>query len=131
VVSNTVGKNGSTTIWTTLGFVTFAMLGAPLVADYAFARHRVTDDGMQYGGMFGKRGSFRWSEVTRVRYGKVAKWFVVELHSGAKVRVSAMLLGLPEFALAVLANVPRSVIDNASYGVVCETAEGDPPSIWE
>lgn len=131
VISNTVGRNSSTTIWTTLGFIAFALLGVPLVAEYCFARHQVLDSGMSFGGMFGQRGRFNWSEVTRVRYGAVAKWFVLELHSGVKVRISAMLLGLPEFAAAVLAHVPRHAIDDASHGLLRETAEGNPPSIWD
>jgi hypothetical protein len=131
VISNTVGKNGSTTIWTTLVFIALAALGVPLVSDYYFARHRLLDDGMTYGGMFGQRGHFRWSEVAHVRYGAVAKWFVLELSSGKKVRISAMLRGLPEFAAAVLAHVPRHVIDQASYDVLRDTAAGNPPSIWQ
>jgi hypothetical protein len=131
LISNTVGRNSSTTIWTTLGCIAFASLGVPIISDYYFARHRLLDDGMAYGGMFGQRGQFRWSEVTRVRYGAVAKWFVIELSSGAKVRISAMLLGLPEFAIAILAQVPRNFIDDASYGVLCDTAEGNLPSIWQ
>jgi hypothetical protein len=131
VISNTIGKNSSSTIWTTLAFIAFAALGVPLVCDYFFARHQVLEDGLAFGSLLGRRGRFRWSEVTRVRYGAVAKWFVVELHSGVKVRISAMLLGLPEFAVAVLAHVPRSAIDDASYGVLRDTAEGNPPSIWE
>jgi len=131
IVSNTVGKNSTTTIWTTLGFIAFALMGVPLVLDYFFARHQLLADGMAYGGMLGKRGRFSWSQVTRVRYSQGAKWFVLDLHSGARVRISAMLLGLPEFAAALLAHVPRAFIDSASYEVLHDTAQGRPPSLWE
>jgi hypothetical protein len=131
VISNTFGKNRTTTIWTTLAFIGFGALGLPLVLDYYFARHQVLADGMAYGSLFGKRGRFRWYEVARVRYNAAAKWFVLDLRSGSRVRISAMLRGLPEFAAALLAHIPRTVIDDASYRVLRETAEGKLPSIWE
>lgn len=131
VISNTVGKNSTTSIWTTLAFIAFAALGLPVVSEYYFARHEVLADGMAYGGIFGKRGRFTWSQVTRMRYNAGAKWFVLDLHSGTRVRISAVLLGLPEFAAAVLAHVPRSVIDDATHGLLQETAAGNPPSIWQ
>jgi len=131
VISNTVGKNSTTTIWTTLAFIAFAALGLPLVSDYYLGRHELFADGMVYGGMFGKRGRFVWSQVTRIRYNAGLKWFVLDLHSGARVRISVVLRGLPEFAAAVLAHVPRSVIEDATYGVLQETAAGNPPSVWE
>jgi len=131
VISNTVGKNDSTTIWTTLGFIAFAALGVPVVSEYYCARHEVLEDGMLHGSMFGKRGRFAWSQITRMRYNAGMKWFVLDLHSGTRVRISAVLLGLPEFAAAALAHVPRSVIDDATYGILQETAAGNPPSIWQ
>jgi len=69
--------------------------------------------------------------VTRVRYNEGAKWFVLDVHSGARIRISAMLLGLPEFAAAVLTHVPRNAIDEASYRVLDQTAQGKPPSLRE
>lgn len=131
LISNTVGKNSTSTIWTTLAFVAFAALGAPLVSDYYLGRHEILEDGMVYGGTFGKHGRFAWSQVTRIHYSTGLKWFVLDLHCGTRVRISAMLLGLPEFAAAVLAHVPRSVIDDATYGLLQETGAGNPPSIWE
>ncbi|HYQ01858.1 MAG TPA: hypothetical protein VER96_24460 [Polyangiaceae bacterium] len=131
LISNTVGKNSTTTPWTTLCFLGLGALGLPLVSDYYFGRHELVDGGMVYGGTFGKHGRFVWSQVTRLRYSRGLKWFVLDLHSGTKVRISLMLLGLPEFAAAVLAHVPRSVMDDATYGVLQETAAGNPPSVWE
>jgi hypothetical protein len=130
IISNTVGKNNTTTIWTTLIFIAFAFMSVPMIADYYFARHRVSDVGLDYGRMFGQRGAFGWSDVKRVRYASVMKWFAIDLHSGSTVRVSAMLTGLPEFARLLLAHVPRNVIDDEAYALLRETEQGKPPSVW-
>lgn len=130
VISNTIGKNPSATVWTTLLFLAFGLFSVPMIADYFFARHRVSDLGIEYGCMTGQRGSLRWSDVQRVRFAPVAKWFVLEGASGAKVRVSAMLLGLPEFAHFVLVHVPKEAIEPNTHAVLQETAKGRPPSVW-
>jgi len=41
-----------------------------------------------------------------------------------------MLVGLPEFARAVLANVPANVIEPETRPILEATANGNPPSIW-
>jgi len=130
VISNTIGKNPTATVWTTLLFVAFGLASAPMIADYFFARHRVSERGIEYGRMFGQRGSLRWSEVRRVRFAPVMKWFVLETASGAKVRVSAMLIGLPEFAHFVLLHVPMEAIELETQVVLSETEQGRPPSVW-
>lgn len=130
VISNTVGKNKTTTVWTTLAFVAFALASVPMITDYFFVRHRVSERGMDYGRMFGQRGRFVWSDVKRVRYASTMKWFAIDLHSGPTVRISAMLMGLPEFARALLVHVPRSAIDDEAYMLLRETEEGRPPSVW-
>jgi hypothetical protein len=130
VISNTVGKNNTTTIWTTLGFLAFALASVPMIADYYFARHRVSELGMDYRRMFGQRGTFNWSDTKRVRYASVMKWFAIDLRDGSSVRVSAMLMGLPEFARLLLAHVPRSAIDDEAYVLLRETEQGSPPSVW-
>lgn len=130
VISNTIGKNATSTVWTTLLFVGFGLMSVPLIADYYFARHCVSDRGIEYGRMFGQRGSLRWSEVRNVKFAPGMKWFVLESASGAKVRVSAMLVGLPEFAWFVLTHVPAEAIEPATRAVLSETKGGRPPSVW-
>lgn len=130
IISNTIGKNQTTTMWTTLAFLAFALASVPMIADYYFARHRVSERGMDYGRMFGQRGTFCWSEVQRVRYASAMKWFAIDLRSGSTIRVSAMLMGLPDFARILLAHVPRSVIDDDTYALLLETEQGRPPSVW-
>lgn len=130
VVSNTVGRNSTTTIWTTLSFVFFGMMSLPMVGDYLFARHTVSDTGLEYGRMFGQRGSLLWSDVERVKFSAAMKWFVLERRTGSPVRISAMLMGLPEFARVLLSRVPSQVIDTQARILLEETRAGNPPKIW-
>jgi hypothetical protein len=130
VISNTIGRNRTTTIWTTLGFVAFALASMTMITDYFFARHRVSESGMEHGGMLRRRGTFHWTDVERVRYGANMKWFVIELRSGSKIRLSAMLMGLPQFARLALAHVPSAAMDDQTHAVLRETERGQPPRLW-
>jgi hypothetical protein len=122
------GKTGSPLIG--LFFLGFAALGIPLVLDYWNARHTLTPDGLRYGKMLGTGGQFRWQEVRRLHYSEAAKWFRLELAGGQVVRISAMLRGLPEFAAAVLAQVPPAAIDADTRAVLEATAQGELPRVW-
>jgi hypothetical protein len=130
IVANTIGKNSSSTIWTTLIFVTFGLMSVPMIADYFFARHRVSELGIEYGRMFGKRGTLAWSDVRRVRFAATMKWFVLEQQAGSPVRVSAMLMGLPEFAQLLLRHVPTERIDAETHALLKATSDGNPPDVW-
>ena len=122
------GTTGSPAV--SLFFVGFAALGLFVILDYRNARHALTSDGLQYGRLIGRRGAFRWPEVRRLRYSQSAKWFRLELADGRVVRISAMLLGLPDFARAALAQVPPSAIDPETRVVLEATAAGNLPQVW-
>ncbi len=129
VISN-VYANKTTTTLTTSVFLGFAALSLIMVADYFLARHEVSNEGMNYGRLTGKRGSLKWSEVVRVRYAPVMKWFKLETRSGEVARVSAMLVGLPEFARMVLVHVPPAAIEPETSAFLQATAAGDPPKVY-
>jgi Bacterial PH domain len=128
VVSN-VYANPTTSIWTTLTFVALAMLALPMVADYFFARHVVSAQGMDFGRMSGRRGRFDWSEVRQVTFSPAMKWFRLELADGRIVRVSAMLAGLPPFARLLLDHVVPEAIHEEALPILQATAEGRPPAV--
>lgn len=130
IVSTTVGRNSTTTLWTTLGFGGFALASTLLIAWYYLGRHFVSAQGMNYGRLFGGRLVFDWADVKTVRFSQVNKWFRLELNSGGVVRVSAMLVGLPAFAGLLLLNVPRERISDDTYEILRRTSEGDLPNIW-
>lgn len=130
VVSNTIGKNSTTTIWTTLIFLFFAGMSLAMVADYFFARHHLSADGLDYGRWTGQRGYIRWVQVRRVEYAPSMRWFKLHMPSGSPIRISAMLMGLPAFAQHVLAYVPAGRIDNSAKALLIETAEGNLPEVW-
>ncbi len=130
VVSNTIGKNNTTSIWTTLLFLFFAAMSLAMVAEYYLARHRLTSDGLQYGGLLRRRGEIRWAEVHSIEYATVMKWFKIRTNQGTTVRLSAMLMGLPALAQQVLAHVPQDRISEPTRLILLETANGRPPSVW-
>lgn len=129
VLSN-VYANPTTTIYTTLTFVGFALLSLIVVADYLFARHDVSGQGVNYRRLTGVRGTFTWREVVRVRFSTSMKWFAIMLSDGRIVRVSAMMTGLPAFARLLTAAVAPSAIDRDTRTILDATAAGNPPSVW-
>lgn len=129
ILANTVGKTESMPIGVTLFLVAFGLAFVPLIMNYIFAKHRVSERGMDYGRMFGQRGRLRWSDLRRVWYSASMKWFVLEATSGEKVRVSALHLGLPDFARLILLHVPRKAIDPRTVAILEETERGNPPSL--
>ena len=122
------GKTGSPLI--SLFFLGFALLGVPLIAEYVRVRHQLEPDGLRYQSLLGKRGFVRWTDVTRLRYSEVAKWFRIDGGACEVVRISAMLTSLPEFARAALEGVSRERIDPKTVRILESTASGSPPSIW-
>lgn len=116
--------------WTTACFLGFTPLGLAIIAEYYYARHAVSDFGLDYGSMRGRRGSMRWADVRSLRYGASMKWFRIEDAHGNVARLSAMLAGLPEFAQLALRHVPAEALDGPTWDVLERTAQGNPPPIW-
>jgi len=114
----------------TLGLLAFSLLGLPLIAEYYRVWHRLEPGGMRSQPLLSEARSLRWKDVRRVRYSQAMKWFVLETGSGAVVRISVMLTGLPAFARAVLHEVSRDRIDPAAVPVLEQTAADNPPPIW-
>ena len=129
VLSN-VYSNATTTWLTTTVFVGFALLALPIIGDYFAARHSVSAEGLRYGRLVGSGGFVPWSELASVRFSPGMKWFRLESHEGVVVRISVMLMGLPEFAQMLLAHAPREAIAPDALLVLQATAEGNPPSVW-
>ena len=129
IVSNVV-SNKTVTWRTTALFVGFALLGVPIIADYFSARHKVSEQGMTYRTLTGVSKDLHWSELRSVQYAPGMKWFRLETQSGDVARISAMLMGLPEFARLLLEHTPKHVIENKTRPVLEATANGRPPSIW-
>ena len=129
VISNVLANN-TTTWWTTTVFIGFALVSLLIVADYFVARHEVSEEGMSYGRLLGSRRFLKWSDLRFVRYAPVMKWFRLETRSGDVARISAMLIGLPEFARLILANAPTEAIEPGTLPILQATADGSPPPVW-
>ena len=54
----------------------------------------------------------------------------LESQSGAVVRLSVMLMGLPVFATVLLARARPAALDPETRLILQATAEGNPPSVW-
>jgi hypothetical protein len=57
-------------------------------------------------------------------------WFLLVKIDGETVRVSALLVGLPEFARIVLEEVRPAAIEATTRPVLEQTAAGFPPKLW-
>jgi len=76
------------------------------------------------------RRYLRWSDLRTVRYAPVMKWFRLETRSGDVARVSAMMMGLPEFARILLAHSPQRGVEPHTLQMLQSTADGHPLSVW-
>jgi len=70
-----------------------------------------------------------WREIVRIEYAEGMKWFVLHLRDGRRIRLSVMLLGLPEAAQALLIHACGAEVDDESLDVLTATAAGHPPPI--
>ncbi|MGO9804395.1 MAG: hypothetical protein ACLPTM_15530 [Steroidobacteraceae bacterium] len=107
----------------------FGVLGLLLMLEYYRVRHELTADGLDFGRLLGPRGALRWRDVTRITYSRGMRWFRIETGSGEVARISAMLAGLPEFARAVLEQVPSYAIDDRAREVLQACAQGELPRL--
>ena len=130
VMSNTIGKNETTTIWSTTFFVFFTLMSLVVIATYFFARHHLNREGLDYGKLRGQRGFIRWSDIREIKYKRRLGWFWLVTEVGTTMRISATLLGLPEFAQHVLAHVPSERIDSSTGDLLTEIAAGETPKSW-
>ncbi len=108
-------------------FVLFGLFFLWMVLEYLFVRHTVTEEGMEARELFGKRVRIRWDGVVRVYYSPLAGWFGVVDADGKVIRVSAMMLGLQEFARVMLSRVPPEVMEPEARFRLEEAARGNPP----
>jgi hypothetical protein len=129
ILSN-VFQNKTATWWTTAIFGGFTLLSLYMSAEYFVAHHQVSEEGLSYARVTGARRYLKWSDLRVVKYAPAMKWFRLETRSGDVARISAMLIGLPEFARLLLAQTPRHVIDAETLPILQATADGNPPSVW-
>jgi len=129
-VITVVTDNKTATWWTTAIFAVLAGMSAPPVLDYFMARHRVSGEGLQYRKLLGQSGFVEWASLRNIRYNFMMKWFRLETTSGQVVRISVMLMGLPEFARALLDGASDESMDEVTRKLLLATAKGNPPSSW-
>ena len=112
-------------------FTGFSLLGCYLVYSYFVDRYELGPDGLSYHAPLRGPGHAPWSDITAFRYRESWKWFVVRLRDGRTLRLSVMLIGLPELAEALIENVPEALMEAGTREVLRSTAVGQPPSVWD
>jgi hypothetical protein len=105
------------------------VLGVSMLVAYGRVWHELTAEGLTFGRLLGRRGTLKWRDVTRITYSSRMRWFRIETASGEHVLISAMLTGLPQFARAVLREVPSYAIDDITRGVLQARAQGELPRL--
>lgn len=130
MILSIAATDGTTRVLLTLLWGVFAALPLLMLADYFFARHEVSEEGMDFADIIGRRRTLEWADVVRVRYAPMMMWFRIETRSGQVARISVMLMGLPEFARLVLEHVPPQAMEADTLPVLRATAAGKPPKIW-
>ncbi|MCF7797970.1 MAG: hypothetical protein K9N11_08470 [Lentisphaeria bacterium] len=131
VISNTIARNETTTLWSTAIFVFLALMSLVLIAYYFFARHHLSPEGLAYGKLYGKREFIRWSDIREIKYKPRRGWFRLQTAAGSGIRISVALLGLPEFAQHILAHVSPERLDNPTRSLLMEIAAGKKPESWK
>ena len=111
IVSNLV-PNPTTTVGTTVGFISFALLGVLLVVEYLMDRHQLDTRGIRSRGFFGQINSAAWSDISRIGFNQSLQWFHLRTKDGRLWHVTAMLVGLPAFGKLILAHVNPAAIDD-------------------
>jgi len=110
-----------------------AVLLAPglwVIAEYYLVRHELKQEGMQFKRLFGRRGEFGWNDVEHVSFNKAMGWYRIVLRSGEKVRISFMLMGLPEFARMLLLHAPRAHVSPAAHTMLQDLAQNKLRPLW-
>ncbi len=94
------------------------------------ARQQPSEEGLRFRRLTGSRGYLRWSDLRRVNYTQAMKWFRLETRAGEVARVSAMPVGLREFARFLLRHAPPGAIDPETLPILKSTASCGSPPVW-
>lgn len=128
LMSHVFFVNETSTPWVLALFLTFAAMGLWLIWEALLVRHRIGRDGIVHRSPLFGTHLVRWDDVREVRYSPSMKWWVIRAR-GRTVRVSAGMAGQVRFAQAVLDRVARNAIDDETFAVLEDSADGFPPPL--
>ena len=120
-----VSKNS----WNYLVLALLFVPGLWMTAAYCCVRHEVSDEGMQFKLSFTRSDTFKWHDVEHVVLNKRFGWYRITLRSGGKVRISCLLMGLPQFARTLLQQVPSAKVEPSTRLALEEAAAGRPQAL--
>ncbi|WP_425606742.1 PH domain-containing protein [Roseibacillus persicicus] len=122
--------NETVTWYTTSGFLLFCVLSGALILGYFREKHQVTDDGIRSVRTFLGPCFIPWEDVESIRYAERLKWFKIRSTAGEVTRVSAVLVGLSDFAAFALRHVPSGAVDKETLSILEDTVNGTAPNPW-
>lgn len=115
--------------WALFGGFGLGMPGVFLVLCFFISKHEIHTQGLTSRRIFGRRREVLWSDVVRIWYSTMRMSFVLDIRDGSRVRISALMIGLPKFAEMALANVSPSAFDETMRATLKATAAGDLPDL--
>lgn len=98
-------RNDATLTQAGAAFLATSLLAGLLLVEAVKVQIVLTEDGITRTSPWRGTTTLRWSDIERIRYSAVNRWFVVQ-SATATIRVSRHLVGLRAFAAAVRQRVP-------------------------
>jgi hypothetical protein len=115
--------------WNCLVLALLFVPGLWVTAAYCCVRHELSDEGMQVKLSFRRPITFNWDDVEHVIFNERFGWYRITLRSEDKVRISCLLMGLPEFARTLLQHVPSAKVEHSTRLTLEDTAAGRLPPL--
>jgi hypothetical protein len=101
---NVPWKNGQALAMVGVSFLALSLLAGLLLIEVVRVHIVLTTDGITRHSPWTGSVSVKWSEVKRVRFSPLNRWFVI-VSDSATIRVSLFLTGQKEFTQALLDNI--------------------------
>ena len=83
-----------------------SLLGGALLLEVERVVLTITADGLIGDSPWRRRREIRWSEIARVTYSSLNRWYAITDSAGRTIRASAYLVGLPVLLHALRERVP-------------------------
>ena len=115
--------------WVLFGGFGLGMPGVLLILGFFISKHEIHTKGLTSRRILGQQRTVPWSDVVRIWYSTMRMSFVLEIRDGSRVRISALMMGLPKFAEMALANVSPFAFDETMRATLEATAAGDLPDL--
>jgi len=125
LVGSLVFPNGTESIFTTVGFSFFSLLGLLLIYTYFVQKMTFTNTEIHYTRFNGKKVRISFSSITRVSYQTSMQWIVIEYNNSEKSYFSTILKGIRPFSKMLLQNINNDKIDSITHMILTRLNDGE------